>query len=164
VSSPLTAGITKGLGGAFDSVFGGIQQYQEAGYEKAAANYNATLLERQGRQAEEAGAANEAEALRKSQAAVGEQAAGFGESNIGTGRTVQGVERQSQISGRMDALNQWYSGEIEGTNAQNEANLQKWDASVASKNQQNSLIGIGVGLGTSSLLGVAQYAQAGGVF
>jgi hypothetical protein len=145
-----------------EPIASGIMQYQNAGQEQAAANYNATLFQQQGRQAEEAGAANEAETLRKSQAAVGEQAAGFGESNIGTGRTVQGVERQSQISGRMDALNQWYSGEIEGTNAMNEANLFKYDAKVAGQNRTNSIIGAGIGVGTSALMGGASYMAPGG--
>lgn len=158
MADPITAGIAIGaVTSAVAATTTAVSQYQQAGEEKTAANYNATLEQQQAKQAENAGAANEAEALRKNSTAVGSQAAGFGESNIGTGRTVEGVERQSQTYGRMDALNQWYAGEIEGTNAQNQANYQTYLARVAGQNQTNAVIGGGIGVGTSALMAGAKY-------
>lgn len=135
-----------------EPITAGIMQFQQAGAEENAAQYNEQLFKQQGVQAQQAASANEAESLRKSGAALGEQAAGLGEANIGSGRTVQGVERQSAINARMDALNIWYGGELEASNAENQANYAAYQAKIASQNKTNALIGAGLGAGTQALL------------
>jgi hypothetical protein len=155
---PITAGIgITALSGAVASGMSGIAGYQQNTAEANAAQYNATTLTQQATSASNVAGANEAESLRKSQGELGEQAAAAGEANIGTGGTIAGVEKQSATNARLDALNIWYGGELERHQALDAATLQKYYGSVDKSNATTSLIGGGVGAGTSLLTGAAKY-------
>lgn len=92
------------------------------------ANYNAQALRQEANQASDAGANNEAGAIRRNTSTLGDQAASFGEANIGTGAGVQAVEKQSATNARMNELNTWYGGELERSSLLNQADFQQWQA------------------------------------
>jgi hypothetical protein len=137
----------------------GISGFQQAKAEQETARYNATAQIQAGRQATQASVASEAQQLRKSAGELGAQAAAFGQANVGTGPTVQGIERQSAIDERLKALNIWYGGRVQGTEALNQARLEEYQARAAGLKAKMSLIGGGVGAGTSLLMGGARGAS-----
>jgi hypothetical protein len=152
------------IGGAASSMMQGLAGFQQGRAEKETAQYNAAALMQQGTQAQQAATATEAQQLRKSQGELGEQAAAFGQANIGTGRTVQGIERQSATDARLAALNIWYGGRVQGIEALNEARLQEYKGQIASHAGTMALISGGIGAATSLAGGgmqQAQYAKTG---
>jgi hypothetical protein len=131
-------------------------KYTQAKTEQQTAQYNAAAAMQQGQQAQQAAAATEAQQLRKSQGELGEQAAAFGQANVGTGPTVQGFEKQSATDERLKALNIWYGGRVQGIEALNQARLDEYQARIAGQKATMSLISgsIGaIGKGTSMLMG-----------
>jgi hypothetical protein len=154
---PITGGIAMmAVGGVMSSAMQGIAGYSQGKVEQQTAQYNAASAMQQGQQAQQAAAATEAQQLRKSQGELGAQAAAFGQANVGTGPTVQGLERQSATDERLKALNIWYGGRVQGVEALNQARLDEYQARAASSKATGALIGAGVGAGTSLLMGGAQ--------
>jgi hypothetical protein len=152
------------IGGAISSAMQGFAGFTQGKVEQQTAQYNAAAAMQQGQQAQQAAAATEAQQLRKSQGELGEQAAAFGQANVGTGPTVQGIEKQSATDARLQALNIWYGGRVQGVEALNQARLDEYQARVASQKATMSLVSGGVGAGTSLLMGGAKgasYASTG---
>ncbi len=98
-----------------------------------------------------------AESQRKAAGELGEQAAAFGQANIGTGGSVQGVEKQSATNARMDALNIWYGGELERHQAFAEASAERYRQLVYKRNADTQLYG---GIGTALLSGASEGYKA----
>jgi hypothetical protein len=165
MADPITAGIgIAAIGGAVSSVMQGVAGYQQGQAQKETAQYNAGVLEQQSKQVQEAATATEAQQLRKSQGELGEQAAAFGQANVGTGPTVQGVERQSATDARLQALNTWYGGRIQGIEALQQARLEEYKGQVASHAGTMALISGGIGAATALGGGAAKgasYASTG---
>jgi hypothetical protein len=144
------------IGGAASSMMQGLAGYQQGQAGKETAQYNAGVLEQQSKQVQQAATAQEAQQLRKSQGELGEQAAAIGQANVGTGPTVQGIERQSATDARMEALNTWYGGRIQGIEALQQARLEEYKGQVASHAGTMALISGGIGAATSLGTGGAQ--------
>jgi len=137
----------------------GLSGSSQAQQQKNIAEYNATALNQEAKQASDAGAANEAEQIRKNTALLGEQAAGIAGANIGQGGSTQHIIRQSATNARMNELNTWYAGELESSSLKNQANFQQWQANQIHPTQEGILGGVGSaissfgGIGTRLLLG-----------
>ena len=134
-----------------------LQQSSQASAQANAAKYNAQVLEQQGISESNTAAANMAQSQRRSAAALGEQAAAFGQANIGTGGSASLVEKQSATNARMDALNIWYGGELERHQAFDAASAEKYQAAIYRKNADTALYG---GIGTSLLMGASEGYKA----
>ena len=118
--NPASAGA---LTGGVTSIAGGQMQNAQ---QQQVARYNITALQQQANEVSNSAAANEADVIRKGNAALGEQAAAAGQANIGTGGSVAGIERQSAANARLNALNVWYGGQLEHNQYENQANLEQW--------------------------------------
>ena len=118
-----------------------FQGYQQGNAAAKEADYNAQILRQQGNQEVNVAASNQAETIRRGQAALGEQAAAAGQAGIGTGGTIEKVEKQSATSVRLDALNVWYGGELQKYQADNAAREQEYQAKVDRSNATASLVG-----------------------
>jgi hypothetical protein len=152
-----TAAIVSAVAAASSAAATGVASSQQASAQANAASYNATVQHQAGVQASNTAASNEATSLRRSSADLGEQAAAFGEANIGTGGSVAGVEKQSRASAQEDALNIWYGGELERKGAFASAKLENYQSDVYQQQSKNALIGGGIGAGTALLSGAANY-------
>jgi hypothetical protein len=160
MADPITAGIgIMAIGGAMSSMMQGFAGYSQAQAQETTAKYNAGVAMQESTQVQQAATASEATQLRKSQGELGEQAAGFGQANVGTGPTTQGIEQQSATNERLKALNIWYGGRVQGIADLNQARLDEYQARVASQQGTMSLISGGIGAGTSLLMGGAKGAQ-----
>jgi hypothetical protein len=135
------------------SMASALQQSAQSSAQADAAGYNVQVLKQQGIAASNTAAANMAESQRKSAAALGEQAAAFGQSEIGTGGSVQNVEKQSATNARMDQLNIWYGGELERHQAFAEASAERYKQLLYKRNADAQLYG---GIGTSLLTGASE--------
>ncbi len=158
MADPITAGIAiTAVAGAVSAGMQGVAASQNDKAESQAAKYNATADINAGNQASNSAAANEQNSLRRSAEALGTQAAGFGEANIGTGGSTATTERQSATNARLDALNVWYGGELEHRSALNAASLERYQQLIHQQNESTDLIAGGVGAGTSIATGAAKY-------
>ncbi len=144
--------VTMAIVGTTAGVFGAIQRSNQFSAQAKAADYNAAVLTQQGVSESNTAAANMAQSQRRSAAALGEQAAAFGQANIGTGGSVQTVEKQSATNARMDALNIWYGGELERHQAFDAAAVERYQSRIYRSNAEDALYG---GIGTSLLTGVS---------
>jgi len=140
-----------------------LQQSSQSSAQADAAGYNVAVLKQQGISASNTAAANMAESQRRSAGELGEQAAAFGQANIGTGGSVSAVEKQSATNARMDALNILYGGELERHQAFAEASAERYRQLVYKRNADTQLYG---GIGTSLLSGASAgygaYLNSGG--
>jgi hypothetical protein len=133
----------------------GMAAASQSQQQKNVAQYNATALNQEAKNASDTGAMNEGQVLRRGEAALGEQAAAFSGNNIGTGGSVATVERQSARDVRMNALNTWYSGELERSSLKNQANFQQWQADQQKPLQAGLFAGIGSAVGSGAQLGTS---------
>jgi hypothetical protein len=143
------------------AVMQGMAAASQAQQQKNIAEYNATALNQEAKQASAAGAANEAEEIRKDQGLLGEQAAGFAGANIGTGGSVRTVEKQSATNARMNELNTWYQGELESSSLKNQANFQQWQANQIKPTQEGILSGMGDAIGSGGRIGTSMLMSRG---
>src|SRR5216683_2699095 len=155
--------VTMAIVGTTAGVFGAIQRSNQFSAQAKAADYNAAVLTQQGVSESNTAAANMAQSQRRSAGELGEQAAAFGQANIGTGGSVSAVEKQSATNARMDALNIWYGGELERHQAFAEASAERYRQLVYKRNADAQLYGgIGTALLSGASKGYGSYLESGG--
>lgn len=154
MADPITLGIVAMAGmGAMGSIMGGVQQSEQFKQAATANKYNETVLKQQGTQASNSAASNEATSIRRSSGDLGEQAAAFAESGVGTGGSTGQVERQSATNARMDQLNIWYGGELQRKSAFDAASLERYNELINKRNADSALISGFTGAGTKAVMG-----------
>lgn len=162
---PISAGLlVAAVASAASAAAAGVQESSAASAQSKAYQYQADAQKQAGIQASNTAAANEATVLRRSSADLGEQAAAFGEANVGTGGSPGQVMKQSATNARMDALNTWYGGELERHALFQEADLSRYNALIEKQNSDAALIKGGLGAGTKLLMGglnFGTYAKTG---
>jgi hypothetical protein len=95
--------------------------------------------------------------LRQGRQAIGEQSASIAQSGIGFSGTGNDLLKQSATNLDLDVLNTGYAGQLQSMGLENQAAIDK--------SQASSAITAGwIGTGSSLLKGVGSYAQAGGKF
>src|ERR1700722_17738659 len=134
----------------------GVSTYSANSAKSQEARYNATVLQQQGTADVNTAAGNEASVTRQSAVQLGTQAAAAGQAGIGTGGTLQGVERQSATNARMDALNVWYGGDLQKYQADTAANEERYSAKVDQSNANTDLLTGGLGVLGAAGTGIAQ--------
>lgn len=133
------------------------QSYSTSKAESGLAQNQADALHQQALIAQSSAAANEATTIRRGAGQLGEQAAAFGEANVGTSGSAADVERQSAGMARLDALNIWYGGQLEARGLEQEAAQQRYSALVSRDNATMALIGGGINVGSKIVQGATQY-------
>ena len=158
MADPVTAGlIVSAVVAAAATATTAVEASQAASAQSKAAQYNADVLKQQGTQAVNTAAGNEAIQRRQSAGQLGEQAAAFGQANVGTGGTTALVEKQSRTNAELDAMDIWYGGVLEKDQADSAANLQRYQSLADKRASDMALIGGGVKSGTALLMGGAKY-------
>ncbi|MCW5623339.1 MAG: hypothetical protein KIT73_01305 [Burkholderiales bacterium] len=124
-----------------------------------AADYNATMAERQAAAAAAASSVNEDALRRESRVALGGQAAALAQTGFTMGGSGTDLMQQSRVNAELDALNTRYQGRLQQMGLLSEAELQRYEG-AASRSNIGAVKKAGyISAGASILSGAAQYGM-----